>query len=141
MSIFGTIFAAKKDMLKKVFTLLFSFLFIFNVFAGDIYESIAIAIKSGNAKEVTRFLDKTIEITIGDKESAYSKVQAEAILKDFFSKNTPRDFKLVHKGASEGGAKYGIGNYITSNKTYRTYFYIKKVGAQYLIQELRFEQE
>ena len=54
----------------------------------DIIDNIGNAIKSGSSKEVAKFFDSSVEITIQDKESVYSKVQAEMVLKDFFSKNS-----------------------------------------------------
>ncbi|MBK6732036.1 MAG: DUF4783 domain-containing protein [Bacteroidetes bacterium] len=53
-------------------------------------DSIAQAIRTGNAKELASFFDTTIEIKINDKEGAYSKAQAEQVVKDFFVKIHPR---------------------------------------------------
>ncbi|MCD8528584.1 MAG: DUF4783 domain-containing protein [Chitinophagales bacterium] len=46
-------------------------------------------------------------------------------MKNFFSSNTPRSYKMVHNGDS-GGAKYQIGELQTSTGTYRTYVYAKE---------------
>jgi hypothetical protein len=104
-------------------------------------DQIALAIKSGNAKVLAQYFDNSVEITTLDKEGAYSRSQAELVVKDFFSKNTPKSFNIIHQGSSGGNSKYGIGTLVTTSGSYRTYVYIKKVGTANLIQELRFERE
>lgn len=110
--------------------------------AVDIYENIANAIRSGNAEQISMYFNTNVDLTIGNKEEVYSKAQAEQILKDFFAKNTPRSFTLIHQGLSKEGAKYAIGNLTTQQgNNYRTYFFIKQSGRSEYIQELRFEKE
>lgn len=108
----------------------------------DIYENIGNAIRSGNAEEISRYFNTNVDLTIGNQEEVYSKVQAEQILKDFFVKNTPRSFTLIHQGLSKEGAKYAIGNLTTQQgNNFRIYFFIKQSSRNEYIQELRFEKE
>lgn len=116
-------------------------LFSLSVIAQEVYDKISAPIKKGNAKELAALFDNNVEITILDNEQSYSKAQAELVIKDFFSKNPPKSFELLHKGSSNEGSKYGIGTFITSGKTFRVYFLIKKKGNLSVIQELRFEKE
>lgn len=127
-------------MKRKLFTILF----IFTALAAfaDIFGDISNAIRSGDAKAVSRYFSSTVDLTIMNQEEVYSKAQAEQVLRDFFSKNTPRSFNLIHKGVSKEGAKYAIGTLITSQGTeYRTYFFVKQTTNGELIQELRFEKQ
>ena len=108
----------------------------------DIYENIGNAIRVGSAEEISRYFNTNVDLTIGNQEEVYSRVQAEQILKDFFVKNTPRSFTLIHQGLSKEGAKYAIGNLTTQQgNNYRIYFFIKQSGRTEYIQELRFEKE
>ncbi len=102
---------------------------------------IAAAIKAGNAKALSAHFDNTLEITILTQEGSYSNSQAEGVIKNFFSKNVPSDFQIIHKGDSGGNSKYAIGKLQTANGTFRTYIYVKQKGSQMLIQQLRFERE
>lgn len=114
----------------------------FAVFSNfDIIDNIANAIRSGNSKEVAKYFDTNVEITILDKESVYSKVQAEMVLRDFFSKNPVQSFEVVHRGTSGEGSSYGIGPLKSSNQSFRVYFYVKQKGAASTIQEMRFEKQ
>ena len=108
---------------------------------SDILDNIASAVRSGNSKEVSRYFDSNVEITILDKESVYSKVQAEMVLRDFFAKNPVQSFELMHRGSSGQGSSYGIGTLKTSNQSYRTYYYVKQKGNALNIQEIRFEKQ
>jgi hypothetical protein len=110
--------------------------------AIDIYEDIANAIRSGDARQISTFIGSNIDLTIIDKENVYSKAQAEFILKDFFSKNTPKSFVILHKGASPEGTQYAIGKLTTGNgKTFRCSFYLKNNAGKTFLQELRIEVE
>ena len=102
---------------------------------------IAAAIKAGNAKALAAHFDANLEITILTQEGSYSNSQAEAVVKNFFTKNVPSDFQIIHKGDSGGNSKYAIGKLQTSNGTFRTYIYVKQKGTEQLIQQLRFERE
>src|SRR5712671_5611400 len=118
-------------------------LLVFNSFMGfDTCEDIGGAIRSGDAKQLASYFANTIDLTIINKEDNYSKTQAELIVRDFFSKNPPKSFTMVHKGTSKEGTLYGIGT-LTSIKgvNFRTSFYAKQSGEKYFIQELRFETE
>ena len=120
-----------------VFLLLSTFAFGF-----DIYDDISNAIRSGDARQLATFFGNTIDLTINDKESVYSKAQAEFVIKDFFSKNPPKSFTILHKGSSPEGLQYAIGNLVTSsNKTFRISYYVKNSQGKFLLQELRIESE
>jgi hypothetical protein len=113
-----------------------------SAYALDVYEDIANAIRSGDSRQLATFFGNTIDLTVIDKENVFSKAQAEFVLKDFFSKNPPKSFAIVHKGSSPDGTQYAIGNLVTGNgKTFRTSFYVKNSGGKYVLQELRIESE
>ena len=107
----------------------------------DIIDNIGNAIKSGSSKEVAKFFDSSVEITIQDKESVYSKVQAEMVLKDFFSKNSVQSFEINHRGSSGQGSTYGIGTMKSSSQSFRVYYLVRQKGGSNYIQEMRFEKQ
>ncbi len=128
--------------MKKISSLLALFLIIGSSFAMDVYDEISLSIRSGDAKQLSSFFGPTIDLTIINKEDVYSKAQAEQVIKDFFSKNTPKSFTIIHKGASPEGTQYAIGSLVATNgKTFRTSFYIKSSNGKNILQELRFESE
>ena len=110
--------------------------------ALDIYDDVSIAIRSGDAKQLATYFGTSVDLTVVSQEDVYSKAQAELIVKDFFARNPPKSFALLHKGSSKEGTVYGIGNLQSTNgKNFRTSFFLKMSSGRYLIQELRFETE
>jgi hypothetical protein len=101
---------------------------------------IAIAIKAGNATELAKYLNSTVELLLLDKEDFYKKNVAETILKDFFNDYQTKDFVIRHQGATNE-AQYAIGNLKTVKGDFRVYFLLKKVNQELLIHQIRIESD
>lgn len=101
---------------------------------------ISIAIKAGNASELAKYMNPTIELLLLEKEDFYKKNVAEAILKDFFREHPTKDFAISHQGA-KNDAQYAIGNLRTEKGDFRVYFLLKKVGQELLIHLIRIESD
>ncbi len=97
------------------------------------------AIKSGDASEVSKYFDNTVEITLAGKSNSYSKTKAAQVLQDFFVSNTVKDFEILHK-SDNSGSQYCIGNLKTANGTFRTTIFMKQKGSAEVIQSLSFEK-
>jgi hypothetical protein len=114
--------------------------FLLSAFATDAFESISNAFRFGDAKSLASYFGSTIDLTLLDKEDVYSKGQAEMMLKDFFSRNPPKSFQIVHKGSSQEGTQYGIGHLSTTNgKEFRVTFNSRSSGGKLVINDLRIE--
>ncbi|MDP4221733.1 MAG: DUF4783 domain-containing protein [Bacteroidota bacterium] len=101
---------------------------------------ISTAIKAGNASELTKYMNSTVELLLLDKEDFYKKNVAETILRDFFNEYRTKDFIIRHQGA-RNDAQYAIGNLETEKGNFRVYFLLKKVGAELLIHQIRIEPD
>ncbi len=101
---------------------------------------ISIAIKAGNAAELSKYMNSTIELLLLDKEDFYKKNVAETILRDFFAEYRTRDFTIRHQGA-RNDAQYAIGNLRTEKGDFRVYFLLKKVDQELLIHQIRIEPD
>ncbi|REJ82303.1 MAG: DUF4783 domain-containing protein [Bacteroidetes bacterium] len=114
----------------------------FSSASQDVYEDLSNAVKGGNSQQIASYFGKTVDLTILDQEDVYSRQQAEQILKDFFSKNPPKSFQVVHKGSSKDGKHYAIGNMqTTSSKNFRVSFFLKISNSSKTLMELRIENE
>ncbi len=128
--------------MKKTLQLLLSLMMVFAVAKADVFDDIGSAIRTGDARQIARYFNSNVDLTIFNQEEVYSKAQAEMVLKDFFSKNSPKNFTIIHRGVSKEGARYAIGTLTTTQgQNIRTYFFFKESGGMAYIQELRFEKE
>jgi len=101
---------------------------------------ISLAIKSGNAAELAKYMNSTVNLVLLEKEDFYKKVVAETILKDFFNQHPCKDFIIRHQGA-KNDTQYAIGNLETENGNFRVYFLLKKIGTDLLIHQIRIEPD
>lgn len=109
---------------------------------AEIITDVKEAIKLGSSKEIVKYLNTNIDIAIDGKMDTYSRTQAEFVLKDFFKKNPPSSFTIVHQGASKGGSPYATGQYASTNDNiYLVWVRIKKVNERFLIHEMSFIKE
>jgi hypothetical protein len=101
-------------------------------------DDITYAIRLGNAGELSRYLDSRVDISLPEKSDNYSKIQAEMIIRDFFSTNGVRNF-VVRKMGFSGSSEYCVGVLQTRNGDYRTTLFTRQKGDRQLLQELRFQ--
>jgi hypothetical protein len=101
-------------------------------------DDITVAIRLGNAGQLSRYLDSRVDICLPEKSDSYSKIQAEMIIRDFFSTNGVRNF-VVRKMGFSGGSEYCVGVLQTRNGDYRTTLFTRQKGDKQLLQELRFQ--
>ncbi len=101
---------------------------------------ISLAMKAGNATELSKYMNSTVELLLLDKEDFYKKNVAETILKDFFNEYRTKDFIIRHQGA-RNDAQYAIGNLDTEKGSFRVYILLKKVDQELLIHIIRIEPD
>lgn len=107
---------------------------------SKIPEGISLALKTGNASELSKYINSTVELLLLDKEDFYKKNVAETILKDFFAEYKTRDFVISHHGGIND-AQYAIGNLKTDKGDFRVYFLLKKVDQELLIHKISIEAD
>jgi hypothetical protein len=98
-------------------------------------------IKAGSAKELSKYLFQTVDVTIEGKVQSYSKAQAEFVFRDFFRQHPPMEFNIIHQGSSKGGQPFAIGQYKSGSETYRVFMKIKSVNRQQLLHEISFSKD
>lgn len=125
----------------RTFFLVVTLIITSNFSRAQSFDGIISAIKSGNSSALAQNFQGNVEITIKESEASYSKVQAEQVLRSFFSSNKPTGFAIAHQGTSPEGSKYFIGTLNTSSGNFRTYVYAKSSGGGLSIQEIRFEAQ
>ena len=109
---------------------------------GDVINNVRTAIKTGNSKELSNYFGSMVGLNFDGEKSSYSKSQAEFVLKDFFKKNPPVDFQIIHQGVSKNKSfKYIMGEYIVSNGSFRIYILIKQKEESFFVDTMDFTRE
>jgi hypothetical protein len=103
-------------------------------------SGISLAFKAGDATELSKFINTTVELRVLDKEDFYKKNVAETILKDFFSGYKTKDFIIRHQGGTND-AQYAIGSMKTEKGDFRVYFLLKKVDQELLIHKISIDPD
>jgi hypothetical protein len=98
------------------------------------------AFGKGNAAVIAQYFHSSIELSVPQKDGAYSKAQAHQILQEFFLHHKARSFELQHQGQSTEHSRYMIGALQTDNGTFRVYALLKVLGGEELIHILRFDR-
>jgi hypothetical protein len=119
---------------------------IFLVFAllfgtPPISDDLSNAIKTGNSQKVATYFGDSVDLSIPNYEGVYSKMQARLILKTFFLKNKPTDFKIVHNGDSKNNSHYSIGNLKTNKGSFRIYLLYKIEDKKTKVLEMKIESD
>ena len=96
------------------------------------------SLRSGNANELSKYVEDNIQITLPEKSNTYSKAQAVMVLQDFFSNNGVQGFEVKHKG-DNGGSQFCIGTLQTRSGNYRTNVFMRTKNGKQLVKEIRFQ--
>lgn len=108
---------------------------------SEVIYQVRETIKAGSAKELSKYLFQTVDVTIEGKVQSYSKAQAEFVFRDFFRQHPPTEFNIIHQGSSKGGQPFAIGQYKSNGETFRVFMKIKSVNRQQLLHEISFSKE
>ena len=126
--------------MKHFFTLIVTCLLLSSFFLVGGIEEIITALKEGNAGQIAKYFDNTVEITLPGKSNNYPKAQGETVLKDFFNNSPVKSFEILHKGENSG-SQFCIGTFVNSSGTYRVTIFMKQKADRQMIQEIRFENK
>lgn len=107
----------------------------------DAIAQVKETIKAGSAKELAKYINQTIDVTIEGTVQSYSKTQAEFVFRDFFKQHPPTEFNIIHQGSSKGGQPFAIGQYKSGSDNYRVFMKIKTVDSRQLVHEISFVKE
>ena len=102
-------------------------------------DDVVVALKSGNASQLSKYFDNRIDLSFPDKSDNYSRTQAEMIIKEFFSSTGVRNFELKYK-SEKSGSNYCVGTLQTKSGNFRTTLFMKQKGDRQYLQDLSFQK-
>ena len=108
---------------------------------SDIITQVKETIKAGSAKELSKYLNSNVDVTLEGNVQSYSKAQAEFVLRDFFKQHPPSEVNIIHQGSSKAGQPFAILQYKSSAETYRLFMKVKSSGNTQYLDDIRFTRE
>ena len=133
----------KINKMKRFSKHIFIFMFLIIsalISSAQISDDIITCFKTGNSAKLSSFFNDNIELVVLENENVLSKSHAQQIVNEFFKKNTPQKFSIIHKGG-KGDSNYAIGTLETQNGKFRIYFLLKTVNQVSFIHQLRIEKQ
>ncbi len=126
--------------MKMIYTFLGAALLLFTSAFKPVsgLDDVISALRSGNATELSKYVDNTIEISLPDKTNTYSRAQALMILQDFFNGSGVKGFEVKHKGEN-GDNQFVIGTLVTRSGSFRTTVFMKTKNGKQVVREIRFQ--
>jgi hypothetical protein len=103
----------------------------------EVSDDIVSALKAGKASELVKYFDEKVALKIINQEDVLSKAQAEANLKNFFSKYTVKAFTSSHVSSMNKQSQYITGTLETSGGKFRVSILIRFN----LVSQFRIENE
>ncbi len=115
-----------------------------NAREAEIAEIIKGSIKSGNAHTLADHFERSLELVIDAERVDFRRVgeqQAELILKNFFKKYPPKDFKYGFQGTASK-VRYCTATYQAANgSNFQVYILMRVTDKDYRINTLHFKKE
>lgn len=103
-------------------------------------ESVENAFKEGNAKKLSTFFFENVELKLLDNENVYSKVQAQAVLNQFFDQYRPSEFQ-IQDYTTKNSSNSAIAKLKTKNGNFRVILKIKGIKTNFYLQSLQIEKD
>ena len=107
----------------------------------ELFNPMKDALKTGNAKEVVKFFNTSVDMDIEGTVDTYSKTQAEQIIKDFFSKNPPSNYTKLHDGGKKDASRFVIGKLSTAKGQFRLTFLMVNSNGVLTINKFSIEND
>ena len=126
--------------MKKLLLISLSFFTLCSFSGISGLDEVISGLRAGNATQMAKYFDNTVEISLPARSNTYSKSQAEMVLKDFFKNHTVKSFTVIHSGENKV-SQFCIGNLVTAAGNFRTTLQMKLKGDKQVLQEIKFEQK
>lgn len=105
-----------------------------------LFTSIGDDLKSGDATAFSKWFADDMEVDILGSTGVCSKSQARQVMKNFYSKYTPKLFSIVHLSGAIP-LRYCIGTLYAGGERFRVTLYVKTTRDVHTLQQIRVEKE
>lgn len=107
---------------------------------ANLPTGIANAFRAGDAVQLSKYFEPTLEMSITGTRSMYSKVQATQVLGEFFQSNKPGSIVEKHNGG-RGNSQFSVFTFSSKGQTFRTTIFYKGNGEDARISQITIEKD
>lgn len=108
---------------------------------ADQMSAVRAAFANASSRDLAQYLAPTVEVGFDGDKQTYNATQTELVVKNFFAKNPPASFDVVHQGASNDGIPYAVCRYAGRSGNYQVFIRLKPKQATPTIDTLDFTKE
>lgn len=108
---------------------------------SDQLGAVRAAFANGSSRDLAQFLAPSVEVGFDGDQQAYNATQTELVVKNFFAKNPPSSFDVVHQGASTDGIPYVVWRYVGRSGNYQVFMRLKSKQGPPTIDKLDFTKQ
>lgn len=112
-----------------------------SIFSQESDEAIHKAFHTSDIKELTKYFNHTLQLTIPNANGNYSKIQAKAILGNFFDLYPAKEIKVLKDGDIRLGQHFCIIAYKSQVKNFQIYYQFDKKNNSFLIREIQIREK
>lgn len=105
-----------------------------------VFTSIGNDLKSGDATTFSQWFADDIEIDVLGTAGVCSRSQARQLMKNFYSRYTPKSFTIVHLSGSLP-MRYCIGTLADGGERFRVTLFVKSQRDVHTLQQIRIEKD
>ncbi|HNR27059.1 MAG TPA: DUF4783 domain-containing protein [Bacteroidales bacterium] len=106
----------------------------------EIFNNIGNDLKSGDAVTFSQWFADDIEIDVMGTAGVCSRSQARQLMKNFYTKYTPKSFSIVHLSGTLP-MRYCIGTLLAGGERFRVTLFVKSEREMHKLQQVRIEKD
>lgn len=105
----------------------------------DVFTPISKYISAGDYESLSVWFADNLELEVLGAVSNCTRSQAKLIMKDFFTKYTPKEFSIIHK-SGKSPMKYAVGVLNAGGEHFRIILYVKITTKTSYIEQVKVER-
>lgn len=102
----------------------------------DMFAPISKYMQSGDYESLSAWFADNLELEILGSVNNCTRNQAKLIMKNFFTKYTPKRFNIIHK-SGKAPMKYAVGSLSAGGEEFRVILFVKSTSENSYIEQIK----
>lgn len=102
----------------------------------DMFAPISKYMQAGDYESLSAWFADNLELEILGSVNNCTRNQAKLIMKNFFTKYTPKKFTIIHK-SGKAPMKYAVGSLTAGGEEFRVILFVKSTSESSYIEQIK----